>query len=77
MHALACCSHTIFKATRVRSQANVLMGLAPGEVFVHRNVGNVASQRDINVGACLEYSVDHLKAGPVQLLGIQLPLHAY
>ena len=42
-------------------QANVVLGLAPGEVFVQRNVGNVASQKDLNVGACLEYSVDHLK----------------
>ena len=37
------------------------MGLGPGEVFVQRNVGNLATHKDMNVMSCLEYGVEVLK----------------
>lgn len=42
-------------------QASQILGLAPGEIFVQRNVGNQASHTDLNVMSCLEYSVQALK----------------
>jgi len=44
-----------------RVPANQVVGLAPGEVFVQRNVGNQAMHTDMNVMACLEYAVTALK----------------
>ena len=46
----------------VCAQANVIMGLDPGEVFVQRNVGNQATHTDLNCQSCLEYAVTELKA---------------
>ncbi len=43
------------------SQANQILGLQPGEVFVQRNVGNQAAHTDLNCMSCLEYSVKELK----------------
>jgi hypothetical protein len=37
--------------------ANELLGLGPGEVFVQRNVGNLATHKDMNVMSCMEYAV--------------------
>jgi carbonic anhydrase len=42
-------------------QANQILGLAPGEIFVQRNVGNQAMHTDLNLMACLEYAVKSLK----------------
>jgi len=44
-------------------QANQILNLQPGEVFVQRNVGNQASHTDLNVMSCLEYAVKALKVG--------------
>lgn len=40
-----------------RVPANELVGLRPGEVLVQRNVGNIASFKDMNLMSCLEYAV--------------------
>jgi hypothetical protein len=45
----------------VRTQANQILGLAPGEIFVQRNVGNQAMHTDMNLMACLEFAVKALK----------------
>jgi hypothetical protein len=37
--------------------------MAPGEVFVQRNVGNQAAPTDLNLSACLEYGVGALQVG--------------
>ena len=39
-----------------------IIGLAPGDVFVQRNVGNQALHTDLNVMSCLEYAINELKA---------------
>jgi carbonic anhydrase len=43
--------------------------LAPGDVFVQRNVGNLAIPRDMNAMACLEYAVDVLGVSHVIVCG--------
>ena len=46
-----------------------MLGLGLGEVFVQRNVGNLATHKDPNCMACLEYCVDHLKVKHVLVVG--------
>lgn len=42
-------------------QANQIFDMAPGTIFVQRNVGNQAMHTDMNVMSCLEYAVKALK----------------
>lgn len=43
-----------------RVPANVITGLEPGEVFVHRNVANLVHRADLNLLSVLEFAVDTL-----------------
>lgn len=52
-----------------RAQANQLMGLGPGEVFVQRNVGNLVTHKDMNAMSCLEYAVTALKVRHIIICG--------
>lgn len=52
-----------------RVPANELMGMGPGEVFVQRNVGNLATHKDMNVMSCLEYGITALKVKHIIVCG--------
>lgn len=44
-----------------RVPANQISGLMPGEIFVHRNIGNVVVHTDFNCLSVVEFAVDVLK----------------
>ena len=52
-----------------RVPANVVAGLDPGEVFVHRNVANVIHSSDMNMLSALEFAADTLKIREVIVCG--------
>lgn len=52
-----------------RVPANDIVGLMPGELFVHRNVANVVSHTDLNCLSVLQYAVDVLKVRQVIVCG--------
>lgn len=52
-----------------RVPANQIVGLLPGDIFVHRNVGNLVHQTDLNCLAVLQYAVEVLKVSHVIVCG--------
>ncbi|MCX8113990.1 MAG: carbonate dehydratase [Burkholderiaceae bacterium] len=52
-----------------RVPANQITGLAPGEVFVHRNVGNLVVHTDLNCLSVIDFAVDLLKVKHVIVVG--------
>jgi carbonic anhydrase len=52
-----------------RVPANEILGLRPGEVFVHRNVGNLVVHSDLNCLTVLQYAVEVLKVEHVLVVG--------
>jgi len=52
-----------------RVPANQILGLDPGEVFVHRNVANVLSHGDLNALSVIQFAVDVLKVEHILLVG--------
>jgi carbonic anhydrase len=52
-----------------RVPANQITGLAPGEVFVHRNVGNLVVHTDLNALTVIDFAVDLLKVKHIIVVG--------
>ena len=52
-----------------RVPANQILGLDPGEVFVHRNIANVMSHGDLNALSVIQFAVDILKVEHILLVG--------
>ncbi len=52
-----------------RVPANAIVGLDPGELFVHRNVGNVVAPGDLNCLSAIQYAVDVLNVGHIIVCG--------
>ncbi|TDB27843.1 carbonate dehydratase [Stenotrophomonas sp. ATCM1_4] len=52
-----------------RVPANQIIGMAPGEVFVHRNVANVVVHTDLNCLSVIQYAVDQLKIKHILIVG--------
>ncbi|MER2538972.1 MAG: carbonate dehydratase [Azonexus sp.] len=52
-----------------RVPANEIVGLLPGEVFVHRNVANVVVHTDLNCLSVIQFAVEALKVKHVMVVG--------
>ena len=52
-----------------RVPANEIIGLDPGEVFVHRNVANVVVHSDLNALSTIQFAVEHLKVRHIVVVG--------
>ncbi len=52
-----------------RVTAEELMGVKPGEVFVHRNIANMVPNTDLNVQSVINFAVKHLRVNHVVVCG--------
>ena len=52
-----------------RVPANELIGLLPGDVFVHRNIANVVTHSDLNALSVIQFAVDALQVQHIMVVG--------
>ena len=52
-----------------RVHANEIMGLQPGEIFVHRNIANMVVNADLNILSVINYAVEYLKVKYIIVCG--------
>jgi len=52
-----------------RVTAEDLMGIQPGEAFIHRNIANLVNNVDLNVMSVINYAVRHLKVNHIVVCG--------
>ncbi len=52
-----------------RVTAEELMGMKPGEVFVHRNIANMVPNTDLSAMSVINYAVNHLKVNHIVVCG--------
>lgn len=52
-----------------RVPANQIVGLMPGELFVHRNVANLVVQTDLNCLSVMQFAVEYLKVKHIMVTG--------
>ena len=52
-----------------RVPVNMITQTRPGDIFVHRNVGNVVATNDWNLSAVLEFSINHLNIPDIVICG--------
>lgn len=52
-----------------RVPANEIVGLYPGDIFVHRNIANIVCNSDLNALAVIQYAIDCLKVEHVIISG--------
>ena len=52
-----------------RVTAEDMTGMEPGQMFVHRNIGNLVPNNDLNSSSVVEFAVDHLKVKHIVVCG--------
>ena len=52
-----------------RVHANEIMGLKPGQVFVHRNIANMVLNTDLNALSVINYAVENLRVKYIIVCG--------
>jgi carbonic anhydrase len=52
-----------------RVPANQIVGLLPGEIFVHRNIANVVVHTDLNCLSVIQFAIDVLKIKHIMIVG--------